>query len=221
MNQLDLPPVFDEEAWKRADTGIVRGREQLATFVVAMAHELESNQYKGDPADTAALDHVRELLYHAMKLYMAVLWGHRPGVLEYAADCGNHAWMAAHAAGCLDLDLLTAGIEGGDGSTGLYETEDAQAAVDELARTALKNLGKAADPGQMTVEQERMLREAPWTFPERMGGFYEGLKGHATVAAGELRSLPRRERQAQSYRYAWRVPSDEMALGHQPRKETP
>jgi hypothetical protein len=169
---------------ERVEQGFVRGHGQLGVFMMAMAHELEANAHKGQPEDQAAIEHVRELIYHACKLYMAVRFGHREATLEYAADCGNHAWMAASAAGTLDLDLLTVGLEGG-GSIGLYDELDAESA--ELAHAR----GEAPE---LAMNDERLweaLREAPWTVPAEHGGFYEPLKAEARGFSGQLNSLMR------------------------------
>lgn len=79
-------------------------------YVQAMARELAANRHKGDRADWRAQDPrvlVGEILYHAAKLSYALRQfqqGEGPAgdVLEFAADVGNTALMAADAAGVLE-----------------------------------------------------------------------------------------------------------------------
>lgn len=153
----------DEATRQRVNRGAQRAQTQLDLFYDVMAHELELNCHKGDPTEQSALTHVAELFYHAAKLYMALRFGQRKAALEYAADCGNHAWMAAESAHVLDLDLLTGGLEGRDQSDELYD-------------------GKTPDVAQIDPEQlERLLREQPWIFPAELGGFYGALKDFAST----------------------------------------
>lgn len=148
----------DDVVRARVNAGAKRAQTQLDLFYDVMAHELEANRLKGDPAQVPALDHVAELLYHACKLYMALRFGQRKAALEYAADCGNHAWMAAESASVLDLDLLTGGLEGRDESDELYD-------------------GKTPDVSKIDSELlERAVHEQPWVFPAELGGFYPALK---------------------------------------------
>lgn len=130
-------------------------QEAITTFARVMTHELECNAHKGDPRELTALEHVHELLYHAAKLYMAVRFAHPEAALEYAADCGNHAWMAAQAAEVLDVAYITTDGEGGtltgddDGYDGALPWHEHYDALKALATTAfgdqLAELAAAAD----------------------------------------------------------------------------
>lgn len=181
----------DEATRERVNAGAARARPQLDLFYDVMAHELEANAHKGDAADQPALAHVKELFYHAAKLYMAVLFGQREAALEYAADCGNHAWMAAESAHVLDLDLLTAGLEG-HASAGLYEQE-------------------AESPGEFIDEHEleRLVRERPWVFKASRGGFYDRLKAVSIEFGGRLQELVGEEQLA----HGRVIPDEREALG--------
>lgn len=95
-----------------------RGRDEVVRFSVAMLNELQVNAHKGDWRDVDHGTAAHEVLYHGVKLALALGAMRRvrdageravvrQAVLEYAADCGNCAMMAAHAVGALDLAYLT------------------------------------------------------------------------------------------------------------------
>lgn len=176
---------------------------RIDTFSDAMAHEICANHHKGEPDAVSASAHAAELLYHAAKLVMAIRYGHRAAVLEYAADCGNHAWMAASSAGVLDLDLLTEGLEGmPDASSGLYDPP-----IDGEVQPV--NLD---DP-----EVQRKLREQPWIYRREFTGFYEQLKELAVSFGAQLDDLVKREAAA----HGRDVPAWRDALGFKDRAFNP
>lgn len=93
-----------------------RGQKQVDVFYDAMLHELKCNAHKGDWLTDEVTDAPRgnrqmvaDLLYHAAKLYAAVMANERPAALEYAADVGNCAWFVADKMQALDTALLTEG----------------------------------------------------------------------------------------------------------------
>lgn len=180
----------DELTRQRVNAGATRAQTQLDLFYDVMAHELEANAHKGDPASVPALEHAAELLYHAAKLYMALRFGQRKAALEYAADCGNHAWMAAESAGVLDLDLLTGGLEGRDQSDELYH-------------------GDTPTPDMDAELLARLEREQPWTLPLHLGGFYHELKLAVRGMTTTLDELLRSEQ----IKHNRRVPEHRDALG--------
>jgi hypothetical protein len=122
-----------------------RSRDDISTFARVMEHELKCNAHKGDPRERTALEHVCELLYHAAKLYMALRFTHREAALEYAADCGNHAWMAAQAANVLDVAYITVDGEGGTLDDGGDEYDGSlpwQSHYDDLKTIAYRGFGE-------------------------------------------------------------------------------
>lgn len=134
-----------------------RGRQQIELFARAMEHEVDCNEHKGDPMNTHALEHVHELIYHAAKLYMALRFGQREAALEFAADCGNHAWMAADSAGVLELALLNPEPEGGNYDQAIWARGDNYEALKGLIFTKLRaELGDLAHE----IEAERECKTA-------------------------------------------------------------
>lgn len=79
----------------------MRGQREVDLYEKAMLRELQANHYKGGWDAMTRRDHFRELNYHNAKLKAAIRAGDTLRVLEYAADLGNHAWMAAEFAGAL------------------------------------------------------------------------------------------------------------------------
>lgn len=84
---------------------LLRGEEELVTFTNAMQHELEANAHKGDWRDVTSAEVVHEVLYHAVKLALALAAGHKRAVLEYSADVANSALIAAHSSDALHESL--------------------------------------------------------------------------------------------------------------------
>lgn len=184
------------EGWESAG-------EPLTTFCNVMAHELAANQHKGDPTEQSPLHHVAELLYHACKLYMAVRFNNKTAAVEYAADCGNHAWMLLETAGLLREELLTRGLEGRDDSAGLYDDDGTQQAINGLTLVAAENVGVKEDPRgigtddlqRVELERKRLVKEQPWTFPERFGGYYQALNDLSRSMLRQLDQLIKTEQE--------------------------
>lgn len=124
--ELDQVRVRAERAEKVIDDANVlwRGRRaregadvdapfmREALFAEAMAHELAMNAWKGEWRRTKKLALAEDLVYHALKLVLAVEHEDEPRILEFAADTGNLAMMV-----CDVTEVLR---------PGLFDDRDAQ-----------------------------------------------------------------------------------------------
>lgn len=91
-----------------------RGEVETAVFREAMLNELACNAHKGPWTEIDTPTAVHEVLYHAVKLALALQANEEAGeypeaVLEYAADVALGAMFAAHASGALDTHFIRGG----------------------------------------------------------------------------------------------------------------
>lgn len=89
---------------------VERGELEVAVMRSAMLNELQCNAHKGPWTEIDTATAVHEVLYHAVKLGLAMEEGEHPeAVLEYAADVALGAMFAAHAHGALEERFIRAG----------------------------------------------------------------------------------------------------------------
>lgn len=81
---------------------------KVDSFAAMMRHELNQNEWKGDPQNYPLEHHLRELPYHVTKLKQAVLADDLVRVIEHAADVGNGAYFIALVTGALEPKVLKA-----------------------------------------------------------------------------------------------------------------
>lgn len=87
-----------------------RGEIETDVFRQAMLNELQANAHKGPWTEIDASTATHEILYHAVKLALAMDEGDHPeAILEYAADVALSAMFAASASGALDVANIRPG----------------------------------------------------------------------------------------------------------------
>jgi hypothetical protein len=110
------PVVFQRLASFRT----ARCTGEILAFVEAMTHEMEDNAHKGhwmtdrlynkdgsvaNEWNRAPAEFLSDLMYHFLKLVLAVRSGDEASVLEYVADVGNCAWFVADFFGLLSVPI--------------------------------------------------------------------------------------------------------------------
>lgn len=79
--------------------------ETFDSFVAAMKHEIAANEWKGGWSEDTPGHRVWEVLYHALKLGLAVMGDEDPILIrEFAADVANEAMLTADVAGALKVE---------------------------------------------------------------------------------------------------------------------
>lgn len=91
-----------------------RAALEIEQFKIAMLNEAASNVHKGHwkREGQTAEKHVKQILYHAQKLLIAIEFDNKEAILEYAADVANHAMFAADISDALGAELSPAPAEG-------------------------------------------------------------------------------------------------------------